>query len=136
MVTDQYMSNCTNATNITFYDNQGNVLLDQCNNTTIQLQKGKTYFIKIKTADANENFSYELYPLNNKVVTPYEINTTTNLDKLDVSSVSGNVIESAEIDYQQRKGGTYLFSNVPENMPDEVLNSVLMRHLDLTGECI
>ena len=135
MVTDQYLSNCATATDIIFYDNKGNVIQEQCNNTQIQLTKGQTYFIKIKTASANENFYYQLYPVNNHVVTPYEINTTTDLSKFDVSSVDGTVIESAEIDYQQRKGGTYLYSNVPESMPSEVLDTILMRHLDLTGEC-
>ena len=135
MVTDQYLSNCATATDIIFYDNKGNVIQEQCNNTQIQLTKGQTYFIKIKTATSNESFNYELYPINNHVVTPYEINTTTDLSKFDVSSVDGTVIESAEIDYQQRKGGTYLYSNVPESMPSEVLDTILMRHLDLTGEC-
>lgn len=131
-VTDEYYINCVYAEKLNVYDEKNNLLKSDCFDTTIDLKKGETYYIEI---EAYEDYEIELYPLNNQIVTPYEINCTTDFDKYDTNSVDYDPLSKSKIELIQRKGGTYLYSNVPERMPYEVVNTILMQQKDLTGEC-
>ena len=46
-----------------------------------------------------------------------------------------NDTKPALIESIKRKGGTYIYSNVPESMPAEVVNTILMQNKGLTGDC-
>ena len=134
-VTDTYKISSTEAKVLNVYDLDGNLLKENCFNTTIDLIKNEEYLIEVSCSKPNEEFVLKLQPENNKLVTPYEINATADLSKYTTESVDENPLTPATIDLVQRKGGTYLYSNVPERMPDTVLNSILMENDVLTGEC-
>lgn len=134
-VTDTYYISCPQARKLNVYNDKGNLIKENCFDTTIDLVKGETYYIQIETLGENMSFKIDLFPLNNKIVTPYEIQSKTNLKKYSTKSVQGSPMKAAEIKMEQRKGGTYIYSNIPEAVPSEVVDTIIMQNKELSGEC-
>ena len=133
-VTDTYNISCAEAEKLIAYDNEKNIINENCLNSTLNLKKNEEYYLKIVLPE-DKHFQINLVPKNNKVVTPYEINCTTDFSLYNTDSVDVDPLKRAKIEYVKRPGGTYLYSNTPEAMPDEVVNTIIMQNKDLTGEC-
>ena len=132
-VTDKYYLNCYPATSLKLYDGNKNLISDDCLNYSINLIKDRHYFLEVTTSTPNQEFTLECYPIHNTIVNPYPINKDTNT--YDTKSTKTDPLKPAKLNYHKREGGTYLYSNVPESMPQEVVNTILMQNKNLTGEC-
>lgn len=119
IISDEYQFEIDNGSVTLYFNNT--ILLENMKKGTITLSKENTYKLVITTATANEEFKLLLYPLNNSVVETYPI-----IYKKGANN---------KISMKPRKGGTYLFNNVPENMQQDVLNTIIMENKNLSGDC-
>ena len=100
---------------------KGNVIIYDNNNQEItnnKLVKNKIYTLDVKSQG---DFKLTLYPKNKTFVAPFKIKYKPEAN--------------SNIKYKKRKGGSYLYSNVPEAMPSSVVNTILMENKDLSGSC-
>ena len=134
-VKDKYYMDSSANEAFNIYDAKGKLLKENGYGQEIDIEKNKTYFIEVKTKNPYESIDITFNPIHNKVVTPYEINSSINASKYSTKSLKEDPLQAAKVNMVQRKGGTYLYSNIPERMPKEVLNTVIMRNPNLTGEC-
>ena len=134
-VTDTFSFSMDNLfVTATFFDKNEKCILFESTQGKLEFIKNEIYFIKIKSLKENQNFILTLTPVNNKLVTPYEI-IKPSLDNYSFNNIKEDILRPATIKMKQRDGGTYLYSNMPESLPDEVINTIIMRNLNLTGEC-
>lgn len=132
-VSDKYYLNCNPALELKLYDGNGNLIHDHCLNTSVQLIKDRNYFLEVLTQNPNQEFKLECYPIYNTRVTPYPIQKE-NIE-YNLKDSKKDPLQPAKLNYTKREGGTYLYSNVPESMPQEVVNTILMQNKDLSNEC-
>lgn len=124
-VSDRYFISCKEAINLRIFNQKEQLMKENTTETTLDLIENEIYYFEIETLQPHTVFNFVCYPFNHKIVTPYKLNMK--------EPKKGS--HEAKIDYIQRKGGTYLYSNVPESMPYEALNSILMQNKNLSGEC-
>ena len=111
---------------ISLYDKNKQVIANNFKDTNVDLKENEIYYLTLELDNTkNVEYSFDFYPVNKKIINPYK------LIKKEVSNVSDEAI----IDFIPRKGGTYIYSNVPESMPIDALNSILMQNKNLIGEC-
>ncbi|MCI5746078.1 MAG: hypothetical protein MR270_07355 [Erysipelotrichaceae bacterium] len=130
-----YKLYCSEASNITIFDEKENVLIKD-NNFEIFLHQDNIYYVLIETILPEGDFSLCFYNINKSVVAPYKINIENDGKDIPLySTVAKDPLQPANIEMKKRKGGTYLYCNVPESMKDEAINTILMENKDLTGDC-
>ena len=131
---DDYHFSCKESSSITLYD-ENEKIINSCNNEmTLSLKKKSVYYVKVETAHKNENFFLRCYPIHKQIAVPYKQNITNNGKGISFE-YSEEEYKPAKIEYSKRSGGTYIYSNVPESMPLEVLDTIIMQNKDLSGDC-
>lgn len=133
-VSDEYVVYCNQAKNITIYDDNEKLIADNLLDGLVNLSKNKEYYF-VLDVPSNVEFELKIIAANQDHITPYDINCTTDLSLYNTDSCTYSPLQEAKINYVKREGGTYLYSNTPESMPYEVVNTILMQNKDLTGEC-
>lgn len=131
---DDYCFKCDNSVSLVLLDEYGNYIADCEKEMIINLKANSIYHIQVTTSKANENFYLRMYSFNSKVAVPYKQNIVNDGKDIPLYS-KDNETKPALIESIKRKGGTYIYSNVPESMPAEVVNTILMQNTDLTGDC-
>jgi len=105
---------------VNIYDSNDKIVASNINeNKTIYLKKGNYYIQALNIFDIN--FELKVNRIDNKPFAPYPIIENTN--------------DTNTLKVSKRKGYTYIYNNVPENMQPNVLNTIIMENKDLEGEC-
>lgn len=133
--TDEYFISCDKAKEITIYDENEEIINSAQKEMTIRLNEKDVIYILIVTNDPKEEFFLRFYPINNQIAVPYEINIENDGKDVPLFNDESDPLTHSLIKMKKRNGGTYLYSNVPESMPDEVVNSIIMQNNDLQGDC-
>ena len=133
--TDEYFISCDKAKEITIYDENEEIINSAQKEMTIRLNEKDVIYILIVTNNSKEEFFLRFYPINNQIAVPYEINIENDGKDVPLFNDESDPLTHSLIKMKKRKGGTYLYSNVPESMPDEVVNSIIMQNNELQGDC-
>ena len=133
--TDEYFVFCDKAKEITIYSEDEQIINCCKQEMIIRLIKKQIIYITLKTNNPNEDFFLRFYPLNKQLSYPYEINIENDGKDIPLYNDEVDPLTHSLIKMKKRKGGTYLYSNVPESMPDEVINSIIMQNNELQGDC-
>lgn len=120
---------------LTLY-NHSDEMIATGNNIYVSLKLNEDYYLKIETKNFNEEFEMICTP-KNKITVPYPLNIENNGKDIPLTSEDPNKcpLTPSLITMNKRKGGTYIYSNTPEAMPLEVLDSIIMENKNLKGDC-
>ena len=107
----------------------GSLIAEHDSLLNVSLNKDEIYELTVNTNAANAKFNVEVKALNNLITYPYDV-----LGALDTTNINVETGADATIEYTKRAGGTYVYSNNPELVPDTSLNTGFIQNKDLTGE--
>ena len=126
---------CENSTKISLF-NKDKKLVDSFDNSkNVVLEQNSIYFISIDTNKPNEDFYLDITP-ENKEVESYPIVIENTGDEFNLNTRSQkDPFKPALIKMKKRKGGTYIYCNVPERLVDEAVDTIIMENNNLTGQC-
>ena len=132
---DNYAFKCAKASKIEVFNYQRILLKEGKTSLKVELHKGQTVYVRI-TYEANETFDLNMIPLINMVELPYEINSSIDIDSLDViGDNSVNPLKPYDISYTKRDDGKglYINCNNPEALSTQELNTSLIKQ-DVTDK--
>ena len=120
---------------IIIYDENENILTTE-KKLSYDLKENSIYYLEITTNKNNQEFFLRVKPQNNLIASPYKLNIKDNGKDVPLETTSNmDPLKPALIEMSKRKGGTYLYSNIPEAMPIDAVDSILMENKNITGEC-
>lgn len=131
---DKYLLSCVETETISVFDENEVLICKDTQSLEVLLKANSIYYISLKFKTNNVSFVLNCHPLNNKVATPYKQNVEDNGKNVPLFSNSAECSPTL-IESKKRKGGTYIYSNVPESMPLEVVDTILMQNNNLSGDC-
>lgn len=131
--TDTYELTGTSVSSMSIAYN-GTTLGSGTSKLSVALTAGKTYTLTVKTSYANRSFSVTTKALNHLVTLPYDILEPMDTSHLSTAYTNANPLKAAKVNYQKRHGGTYIYSNNPEQLPSSAVGKTLMCNEDLTGD--
>lgn len=131
--TDTYSLSSADTISIAVYEND-NELAQGTDSLTVDLTEDTVYTLEIKTEQANAPFSVETQAQNHLVTLPYDVAEPIDTSALPLEGGDSNPLTPAEIHYQKRGGGTYIYCNNPEGIPAEAVGKPFIRTEDLTGD--
>ena len=127
--TDTFQLKSTNVSSITVFKGEDE-LASSDNEINIDLVKDEVYTVKV-VAEANADFSVTTKALNNLITYPYDTATPVEISS---TSSSTDPLKAANIEYTKREGGTYIYSNNPEMIPNQAVNNAFIQDKNLTGD--
>ncbi len=131
--TDTYSLTSTNTASIEL--RQGStVLASGTKSVTVSLKEGDVCTLTVKTAAANADFAITTKALNHLVTLPYDVAEPVDTSSFELYSTANTPVTPAAIDYVKREGGTYIYSNNPEQFASQHVGKAFMRNRGLTGE--
>ena len=132
---DIYQFECNEAEMLTIFDTNFH-LLKQGNHFEVNLTKEMEFLIKVETRQKNKEFFLKINSIHHEPAVPYEMMIENKGENIPLFSQDKiDPLKPSIIEMKKRKGGTYLYSNVPESMPLEAIDSILMQNKDLVGDC-
>ncbi len=129
---DTYSLTSTGTTAVTLSQN-GNTLASGTT-LSVALTENAEYDLTVTTAGASAAFTVTVVAQNHRVTLPYDVATPTDTTNISLNSTVQNPLTPAEVNYQKREGGTYIYSNNPELIPQDSIGDAFIRTEDLTGE--
>ena len=130
---DEYAFITYNYLKFTVLNSDYEVIVEDYNEVLVNLTTNQEIYLIVEKMDDNSEINIEAYYLNNSVKLPYQ--TKFNDEEIDVSySDEKGILKPANISYAGREGGTYIYSNNPEQFTDRDLNKCLMKNENLSGE--
>ena len=134
--TGNYKLSCNNATKVCVYNKNFKLIEQATNEMIICLNKNQFVFVEINTLNKKEKFYLNFEKIDRDYTTSYELKIEDNGKNIPLfSSESVDPLKPSLIKMKKRKGGSYIYCNVPESMPLEAINSIIMQNKDLSGEC-
>lgn len=131
--TDTYTLTSSTVRTMALY--RGNTLIATgSSNLTARLTEGKVYTLAVVTASSNASFSIETKAQNHLITLPYDVAEPVDTSGYSLYNNAEYLIAAADIDYQKREGGTYIYSNNPERIPADAIGDAFIRNEGLTGE--
>ena len=101
----------------------------------IKLKKNDIVYVTI-SSNIDSYFMFYFYPLNNKINYPYDMKIKNRREDIPLySNDDREVLKPAKIETIKRRGGTYIYNNHPESIPDSAVNTIIMEQQDLCGQC-
>ncbi len=131
--TDTYTLTSSTVRTMTLTQN-GQTIATGTTSLTVSLTADTVYELTVTTAASNAAFTVTTVAQNHKVTLPYDVAEPLDTTNLSVHSTVTNPLTPAEINYQKREGGTYIYSNNPELIPKDSVGDAFIRTEDLTGE--
>ncbi len=131
--TDTYTLTSEDTDAITLYGD-GDVIAEGEGEIEAALEEGKTYTLAVKTAEKNSDFALHTEAANHRITLPYGVDTPVDTSTLSTEGDGTDPLVPAEVNYQKRKGGTYVYSNNPEMVNSLQVGQAFMRNKGLTGE--
>lgn len=97
----------------------------------LSLTENELYTITVKT-EANADFKIDVTADNHLVTLPYDVAEPADISEFDVNG--NDSLTAAEVNYIKRKGGTYIYSNNPEQFGAQHVGKAFMRNEGLKGD--
>ena len=99
---------------------------------SIYLTQNTVYILKVTTEMPEADFKITTQAQNHLVTLPYDVAGPVDTSCYDV--YGDDALVAAEVDYIKRAGGTYIYSNNPEQFAAQHVGKAFMRNEGLTGE--
>lgn len=99
---------------------------------TVALVQNEVYTLLVETEDGNADFKITTQAQNHLVTLPYDVAGPVDPSVYDV--YGNDKLTAAEVNYIKRAGGTYIYSNNPEQFGSQHVGQAFMRNEGLTGE--
>ena len=99
---------------------------------SVSLEQYAVYTLEVETEKANADFKITTKAENHLVTLPYGVAGAVDASQFDV--YGNDKLTAAEVNYIKRKGGTYIYSNNPEQFGSQHVGKAFMRNEGLTGE--
>ena len=131
--TDTYRMASENTVSIKVYDGD-KVMAEEATELTVDLTEGAAYTLVVKTADANADFALHTEAVNHQITLPYGVDTPADVTNISLESAGTDPLVPAKVNYIKREGGTYIYSNNPEQIAKKHVGQAFMRNAGLTGE--
>ncbi len=131
--TDTYTLTCSTASSISIYSGN-NLIGSGTTSLTVSLKEEVGYTLKITSRYANASFNLTTIAANHKVTLPYDVAEPIDTSDFSLYNNSAYIIESSNLNYQKRDGGTYVYCNNPERIQSDAIGDALMRNENLTGD--
>ena len=128
--TDTYDIKAGNAT-ITL-TNGDEEILNGSGEMSVLLEKDEIYTLKVTTESANADFKLTVSAREHLVTLPYDVATPIDTTGFDVNG--NDKLVAAEVNYIKRTGGTYIYSNNPEQFGAQHVGKAFMRNEGLVGD--
>ena len=129
--TDTYTFSSENLSSIRLKKGEDVIFEGSNSYTGIELQKDEVYTLEVIAENATE-FKLSVTADNNLVTLPYDVADPQDISGFDVNG--NNELIPAEVNYIKRKGGTYVYSNNPEQFGAQHVGKAFMRNEGLTGD--
>ena len=107
-------------------DAEGHKIASQTESFDVTLKKDALVYAEF--VPKGKEVKIEVTAKENLTQLPFEISEVPDVNSFDVSSVSGDPLEAAEIEYKKRDGIMYAYCNSPETVQDYALNKAMTRH--------
>ena len=98
----------------------------------VDLEQNAVYTLEVETEDANADFKITTTAENHLVTLPYDVPEKN--DPIEYDVYGNDKLTAAEVNYIKRAGGTYIYSNNPEQFGAQHVGKAFMRNEGLTGE--
>lgn len=131
--TDTYTIRSSDTTSIKLYDSKAK-LGEHASELSVALKEGQTYTLAVKTKSAGQRFSLQTEAASHLITLPYDVAGAVDPTTLSTATTSGDPLVPAEVNYIPREGGTYIYSNNPEQFSRNHVGQAFMRNDGLTGE--
>ena len=131
--TDTYTLQSEDTSSITLYDG-GTVLAQDASSLEAELQEGAEYTLEIRTSEPETRFSLHTEAKGHRITLPYDVAEPTDVTNISLTSDGEDPLVPAEVKYVPREGGTYIYSNNPEQFSFSHVGKAFMRNEGLTGE--
>ncbi len=131
--TDTYTIASTNTTSIVLKKGD-TVIANGSKSVTVDLTERGIYTLTIRTFSANADFEITTTAEEHYVTLPYDVADPIDTSSFALSNTENKPITPATIDYVKRKGGTYIYSNNPEQFAAQHVGQAFMRNKGLKGE--
>ena len=99
---------------------------------SVELTQYAVYTLEVETEEAGADFTITTKAENHLVTLPYDVPERNEPIEYDV--YGNDKLTAAEVKYIKRKGGTYIYSNNPEQFGSQHVGKAFMRNEGLTGE--
>ena len=99
---------------------------------SVELTQYAVYTLEVETEEAGADFTITTTAENHLVTLPYDVPERNEPIEYDV--YGNDKLTAAEVNYIKRKGGTYIYSNNPEQFGSQHVGKAFMRNEGLTGE--
>lgn len=133
--TDTYTFSCATATSLKVTTDKGTV--SGTTSVVKDIVAGETVTIVLRRAAAYAAASLSVTARDHYQRLPFEPNFTVDPKTLDtVGNASVDPLDYAELDYQKRDGGTYVYLNNPEKLQPADVGQNIMRNEGLTGDVL
>ncbi|MBR6783326.1 MAG: hypothetical protein IKM32_01410 [Clostridia bacterium] len=131
--TDKYTLKGENLSSITISKN-GEELKSGKTELSVSLKADEAYTLTVKTKKANADFKITTTASEHSVLLPYDVAAPVDTSKLVLDNDGESPLVAAEVNYIKREGGTYVYSNNPEQFGAQHVGKAFMRNEGLEGE--
>ncbi|MBR6506658.1 MAG: hypothetical protein IKT37_03545 [Clostridia bacterium] len=98
---------------------------------SLSLTENELYTLTVKT-EPNADFKIDVKADNHLITLPYDVPSIQESIEYDV--YGSDKLTAAEVNYIKRKGGTYIYSNNPEQFGSQHVGKAFMRNEGLKGD--
>ena len=98
---------------------------------SLALTENELYTVSVKT-EPNADFKIDVKADNHLITLPYDVADPEDISGIDVNG--NDDLIAAEVNYIKRAGGTYIYSNNPEQFGSQHVGKAFMRNEGLTGD--
>lgn len=99
---------------------------------SVSLTADEVYTLTVTTEDAEADFKITTVAENHVVTLPYDVASPIDTSGFDVNG--SDPLVPAEVNYVHRQGGTYIYSNNPEQFGQQHVGKAFMRNTGLIGD--
>lgn len=131
--TDKYTFECKNVKKLSVIQN-GETLKKGSEEFTVSLKANEKYILEVTTENPNQDFTITTTPKNHALTLPYDVAGPVSTKDVDLYGDGNDPLTPAEVEYIKRKGGTYIYSNNPEQFRSQHVGKAFMRNDGLTGD--
>lgn len=131
--TDTYTFTSEDAASMTLYDGARKLGSD-AEELTVDLKEGETYTFEVTTDEPEALFTVQAEAAEHLITLPYDVAEPVDVSEMSLESDGTDPLKPATIEYVKREGGTYIYSNNPEQFAPQHVGQAFMRNKGLTGE--
>lgn len=111
---------------INLWDEAGNKIASKREPFDVTLKKDALVYVEL--VPRGKELKVEVTAQENLTQMPFDVLEAPDANLFDVSSVAGDPLEAAKIEYKKRDGILYAYCNSPETVKDYAVNKAMTRH--------